>query len=286
MTHDDYHYGLQAVCREFSGENFLARLRKRRGMILNEEEIFYAEYIRGMFSDAVNANPVAFYLEDIPFSDKDFLKTAEEFFEAGILNLPYPQVYICPKSFDVAGDIQKVKGVVMCWQDDNGWWLPVFGERPGVKKEPLPIAFFHMKRNLNLPVEEIKIPDFENVTGTTITEARVLAGNGFKCVLLACMMMNMPHYDKNKEIISEKLAKARIKSNKPPLAGYTTIRMRKDIKACMDKNSALAGYSVRPHWRRGHIRRISDTKQIPVRPCMVNFGGDADLDKNVYKVKG
>lgn len=77
----------------------------------------------------------------------------------------------------------------------------------------------------------------------------------------------------------EKLNKARVRSGKQALSEVVTVRI-KDWK----KGDQLGGQhaSPRPHWRRGHVRRISDGKVVLVTPHAVM--GGVDLAKR-YEVK-
>ena len=44
------------------------------------------------------------------------------------------------------------------------------------------------------------------------------------------------------------------------------------------------GWTVRPHWRRGHIRRLADGRVIPIPPCCVNMEDGVPV-KPEYVVK-
>jgi hypothetical protein len=66
------------------------------------------------------------------------------------------------------------------------------------------------------------------------------------------------------------LNKKRAKRGKPPLHPYTIVRLQ-------DRQSGVGagrcGSSPRPHWRRGHIRRLSNGLVVPVAPCLVCADG-------------
>ena len=75
-----------------------------------------------------------------------------------------------------------------------------------------------------------------------------------------------------------KLNAARIRKGKPPISEVVTIRIKKQ-----DRHSFGATHaSPRPHWRRGHVRRLPDGKVVMVSPHPVM--GQAEIP-TTYKVK-
>lgn len=95
------------------------------------------------------------------------------------------------------------------------------------------------------------------------------------------MLLNSKYVEKRETQIAAKLNKKRGKKGKQPLISYINLNVKR-----YDSLSTGAGTTVKPHWRRGHVRTLQDGRKIPVKPCLVNFIGDdpSEVNPKVYKV--
>lgn len=101
--------------------------------------------------------------------------------------------------------------------------------------------------------------------------------------LQCLMLLNLPYYEQIVHEPTEKQQKKRAKKGKPPLETKITVRMRHEYEAYLSDENTNGG-KKRPHWRRGHMRTLSNGKKTAVNPCMVNFNGDPIKPKD-YVIK-
>lgn len=106
--------------------------------------------------------------------------------------------------------------------------------------------------------------------------ASVSAGSLISC----CMLLNTKYVDIQHYIPPEKVNLKRAKSKRPLLSDCSIIRIRSEY---LEKTAVGTHNSPKPHWRRGHVRKLHDGRMIPVQPCLVNFNGhDIIPSKGVY----
>lgn len=81
---------------------------------------------------------------------------------------------------------------------------------------------------------------------------------------------------------SPKLNAARVRQGKAPIEDRTVIRIG---EASAGRNGLVDGDRRPPrmHWRRGHIRRISGDRLIPVAPTIVGADGAAFIKRYLFK---
>lgn len=260
----------------------------KRGIIEQEGPIFKGIHLQnfdGFISPLIKSNPTAFYLthqleslENQAF-DSSLVDTAAEFWHEGVLHLPHEN---CLFIINIETNEETYPILALCSEkEDKSVMIVLLQSSKGMAHEPVVSCAGLFRRGDSfdyIPITEISI---ERKGQQGIEQLKLL----FKTVMTFTLMMNMPHYHQERVTISEKLNKARIKNKKQLLSPYVRISLRPEIRAALSNGSTDAGYSVRPHWRRGHIRTLQDGKKIGVRPCMVNFAGDAELDKKPYLIK-
>lgn len=220
---------------------------------------------------------VGFYFDDTVKYDLEMATTGYEFLKSGFLNMPFDTVFFsAPNYFDIG------VGIAL--------WSKYI-------KETDTIMFFEtMGENL---IEEKKNNFYELNLKDSICYSRDANINGwpkikkieenediFKKIIQALchflLLLNHPIYEKVINEIDESINIKRLKKGKQILSKYIYINMKRDFK---ERLLAIGGYSVRTHWRRGHVRRLNDGRIIPVQPCIVNFDGEIIPDKKTYVIK-
>jgi hypothetical protein len=93
----------------------------------------------------------------------------------------------------------------------------------------------------------------------------------------------------SKDVISEtvaaphKLNKARLARGLAPLVEYRTIKLSPGAVAhckLLSLEDSVSRNPVKLHWRRGHVRRITSGRMVPVAPCIVGSAAVGSVIKN------
>lgn len=100
--------------------------------------------------------------------------------------------------------------------------------------------------------------------------AALLVENGFGIVKALLGALATPQAIRRDEDAPRKLNKARAKKGKEHIRPITVIDVRASQQAHARRRSD-GGWTMRPHWRRGHIRRLPNGRQVPIPPCCVNM---------------
>mgnify|MGYP001627747046 CR=1 FL=1 len=113
----------------------------------------------------------------------------------------------------------------------------------------------------------------------------IIANKLWDAILCCLMILNMPKYYSRETVKpSEKLNKKRLLKGKKPLKSYVKIDIHKQYKHLILDKEGSSNF-LRPHWRRGHVRRLKSGKKTFVSPCMVNFNGEV-IPPTDYAVRG
>lgn len=113
--------------------------------------------------------------------------------------------------------------------------------------------------------------------------AALLVENGIGIVKALLGALATPQAIRREEPAPDKLNKQRAKKGRVPIRPVILI----DVRASQHAASARRGegsYTVRPHWRRGHIRHLPNGKLTPIPPCCVNMETGVPI-KPEYLVK-
>jgi hypothetical protein len=124
---------------------------------------------------------------------------------------------------------------------------------------------------------DVRVPGniWDNDKNGTVHQAATQIGAKF----MSCIgLMSLKTAVVTSESAPAKLNSARIKKGKPPISEVVTIRVKKQDRHEFGGTHA----SPRPHWRRGHVRRLLDGKIVLVSPHPVM--GQAKIP-TTYKVK-
>lgn len=244
--------------------------------------------------------PVPFYfdygnLKADEVVDPAIIATAKEFFHAGVLRLPYsPMLFVIqfngsekvPLILAEHNRDDKDKGPVVYNDELGPSGITIMPCHAARGRENAPVinyagAVFRGAEKLNY------IPfNYDSEEGPEAEQNIKTLGIVIDLALACILMMSMPHYTREKHEVPPKVNAKRIKNGKAPYQGWTKISLRREIVEAMNRGSMERGFTMRPHWRRGHIRTLGDGRKIPVRPCMINFEGDGELEKNIYFVEG
>ncbi|GEM_PF-6397100 len=100
--------------------------------------------------------------------------------------------------------------------------------------------------------------------------AALLAENGIGIVKAVLGALATPQAIRREEPAPEKLNKQRAKKGREAIRPVIIIDVRASQQA-VSMRRVEGSYTVRPHWRRGHIRHLSDGRLIPIPPCCVNM---------------
>lgn len=211
------------------------------------------------------------------FYNDELLTTAKDFYYEGILNAPFSEVLINTKykifssqvpsiERDLLVDLQvevtekvfngntnhKIKFNV---KDPSGEWV----------RMPFETTCNKEKARLSENVLETggAFDDKEEMTMAVAWQQEVM--------MMCLMVMNLPQYEHKKVEVSEKVNRKRDKKGKKRLKDYIQLQLKKEYRSGL---SGKGGGSPKPHWRRGHIRRLANGKHTPVSPCLVNFNGE------------
>jgi len=225
--------------------------------------------------------PVVFKMPPFEeFFDKELLFTAYEFHKAGLLISPFPKIEVLMKyTAPWDNDDISVDMMLSIEQDDL--------EPP--KEGLLSIGVFVKNKADEYKsigvFAELRTDGFVRLGGNIekIDDHVAIKRWMSEVALMSLIVINLPQYDHNKVVISEKLQRAREKRGKPRLRDYIQLSLKKEYT---DARKASGGRSgVAPHWRRGHLRRLPTGKVTSVQPCIVGFNGQAVKPKE-YRVGG
>lgn len=121
------------------------------------------------------------------------------------------------------------------------------------------------------------------VTHADSDSAGLLVDTGFGVVSALLGALATPQAVRREEPAPDRLNKQRVRKSRPPIGPVVVIDVRASQLAA-DARKGEGGWTVRPHWRRGHIRHLADGRMIPIPPCTVNMEEGIPL-KPEYVVK-
>lgn len=110
-----------------------------------------------------------------------------------------------------------------------------------------------------------------------------LADIGFEVAAALIGALATPQAIRREEPAPHKLNKQRVQKGRTPIGPMIVIDVRASQQVAATKRGE-GSYTVRPHWRRGHIRHLQDGRLIPIPPCCVNMESGIPL-KPEYVVK-
>ena len=121
------------------------------------------------------------------------------------------------------------------------------------------------------------------VTHADSDSAGLLVDAGFGTVAALLRALATPQAIRREEPAPDRLNKQRERKGRLPIGPIVVIDVRASQRAAAQRKGE-GGWTVRPHWRRGHIRRLADGRVIPIPPCCVNMEDGVPV-KPEYVVK-
>ncbi len=248
--------------------------------------------------------------------DQNIIDTGHEFYKEGFLEFPFDQCififdnaienadnarnfmtknmregYIIRNISSVENPILK-KNIEKSLGKNNEFTTKYFFQKftemntpaLGVVPIPDPVVAFLSDKDSHREFGGVALQSFVPEEYISTSDTKLLQYNykmSIGTIIGAMMLLNTKYAHKKENLIDERLNNRRRKNGKPPLHGYTTITLGGERnKNIGDKTGTHA--RPKPHWRRGHIRRLHD-RVTKVMPCIVNWDGQ-DVSENLYKV--
>lgn len=125
--------------------------------------------------------------------------------------------------------------------------------------------------------KHILVSDAQNPSTMHLTDL------GFEVAAALIGALATPQAIRRDEPAPVKLNKQRLQKGREPIGPMVVIDIRASKQAAAAKRGE-GSYTVRPHWRRGHIRHLADGRLIPIPPCCVNMEAGVPL-KPEYVIK-
>lgn len=218
------------------------------------------------YQDFVKEDPAVFYYHENDL-DENLIWTGFEFYENNILNLPFERCIFIKESDN---DPRYAFWATTEGDDFTGFHMCEDGTMCS--------AIHKFSRDQNKPNQLKRIDDsYHQVTDD---ELFVNGGQTFNNIIAAIMLLNSVYTTKTQQDISDKLNKKRIKHGKEPLIGFTKIRLSTPTGIVREAHQK---HRPAPHWRRGHIRKLSNGRVVPVSPCLVNYEG-GQIPNKLYNI--
>jgi hypothetical protein len=225
---------------------------------------------------------VGFYFDETVRYDEEMAITGCDFLSAGFLQMPFDTVYFHAKKYfsESSGN-----AVPVCL------WAKKVGENQiflsAVREEDISAQPDFFQINIGQDIVGIARsyteegwPEVRKEYNSAEQQVHAFIMRSF-CHML--MLLNHPVYDKELNEVSDAVNAKRERNGKARLSKYIYVNMRKQYKEALA--DGIGGYTVRPHWRRGHVRKLRDGRVIPVQPCLVNWDGEIEPDKKIYVYK-
>jgi hypothetical protein len=69
----------------------------------------------------------------------------------------------------------------------------------------------------------------------------------------------------------ERLNRQRHLKGRPEIRSHIVVDLRADKNYTSSEQGTHGGWTMKPHWRRGHVRTLADGRRVPIPPCCVNM---------------
>ena len=266
MIHDDFK---QWMKEQKVSEDMTEKLARAQGL---QMPALPADDMNKMVDDAVDdAVPFSFSLKE--GTDEELLKTFVNMTEHfGKLPMPYKNVVcvVSPEGLMSMGDgmthlvflsvglTEQVSSVVAHARERDGSFYPVASMIHGLDN-----GVFRT--------------DYRNI-GTTLTQKQYAQIMGI--FIDSIVKLSLKQYTQTTEQVPPKVAAKRMKSGKSFYQSYVVVELAQQYRST--SGTGKGGWTVRPHWRRGHTRRTRNGKVAWIDPVMVNMKGGGK--KPVYEV--
>lgn len=203
--------------------------------------------------------------------------SCREFFLAGLLPLPYdPVAFIIP--------IRNLTFKFLVTKDGSALIVTPFfrDSQREFKLWHNVVDINHLGQIRFHPLSDSTVAQVDLKTKDPDLVAASVEAVG-QMVLVSMLVLCMPQFEHVEVERPPALQRARAKAGKAPCNRLIQIRLKPELRAAYDSETH-SGVKMRPHWRRGHLRRLETGRVVPVMPCMVNFNGEPIAHQN-YEVK-
>ncbi len=215
----------------------------------------------------------------------ELTKTAYDFFNHDFLDIPFNDcMFIIDNLYDArfpcGAILVSKKSPVILKETFNNGEFPIlfFMEIPQIEKtNGIYLPFSYLGYIFKRPKKNDKDPEI--LVGTTFLHKNLppkikslfteQAKKAAEAIISTIMLMNTKYFTHDCVKRDVKMNARREKNGKNPYLDYTVIDLVDKIANVSDGTHA----SPIPHWRRGHIRNLSEDKKIPIAPMMINFKG-------------
>lgn len=273
---------MEAQLRARMGDNWRERLETTDTHEYTREARFFMDFING-------EDPTGFYFSGK--FDQELSLTAAEFAMNGILIPPFPFFIIHAKDFfsDLSIGCSKLDGKQMdksftAWcryfPDTNHVIMVTFAS---VDDGKLPFASMCIRANLTstqydlIDITSDGRPEYADKNSKFSESGKLMVQSMLQCL----MMLNHPVYEVETYEVDAAMNAKRARKGKTTFSRYIYVRMRPEIERALSEGG---GGPRRPHWRRGHVRKLQDGRTVPVQAHLVNWKGDKS-DPNAPKPK-
>jgi hypothetical protein len=108
------------------------------------------------------------------------------------------------------------------------------------------------------------------LAGSTPEDLIKEASHDLKCVVELCLLLGLHNVRRVHKPAPKFAAKKRERSGKAPLFDYHILEVDGDLWERSADVERSTGAGVRSHLRRGHVRRLADSRRVWVRACYVH----------------
>jgi hypothetical protein len=223
---------------------------------------------------------VGFYFDETVSYNEDLASTGEDFLLSGFLEIPFNTCFFNVKNFTLPSVNEKLKDLELWvkWDKENQVInILLFLENQDFANRIYANIIYHSLR-FEIKSGLKRVYDYKN--DTYIDNLPPSYEEIFRSFCQILMLLRHPYYEQETVETCPKINQRRERDGKSKLTKYIYIRMKKRIKDAL----SAGGYTVRPHWRRGHVRHLNDGRIIPIQPCIVNFDGKKIPNKKIYVV--
>jgi hypothetical protein len=95
--------------------------------------------------------------------------------------------------------------------------------------------------------------------------------SAYRAVVALIGALGTPLARRCEEPAPEKLNRQRLLKGRPEIRSQILIDLRPSHNLPSSEHGPHGGWTVKPHWRRGHVRTLGDGRRIPIPPCCVNM---------------
>lgn len=227
-------------------------------------------------------DPSVFYFNHIDMEDDNLTMTGREFYKNDFVKLPSKNSIFIRK---VEKDSKELVAFLVQESEDGDGFYAVSLYESGFGTAEL---VYMLKKDVVIYPNEREYVSYKSIGDTStrkltheqhLMSCKIVLNNVFTCLI----SLSSKYMDVKKEEISEKLQNARQKRGKSKLLDYVIVSLKPQYR---QSNQHEHHGTVKPHWRRGHIRTLEDGRKVAVRETWVNLAkAEEPIKKKPYLIK-